>query len=93
MPRQEYYRYSNTYEYAIEFANEDSSADEVSGEVTWDADITWNESLGQYKVDMSWNDHGNHFSRIGEGPKNDDFLDDLYSYMESQGIGSEEVTY
>ena len=42
---------------------------------------------------MRWTDHGDHFSQIGEGPMEDDFIDDLYSYLESQGIDDEEVTY
>lgn len=99
MPRQQYYSYSNTYEYDIEVPYEGAIADGVeeattlSGDVTWDADISWNESLGQYEVDMTWNDHQNHFSDNGDGPKGDDFIDDLYSYLESQGIDSEDVTY
>lgn len=99
MPGQEYYTYSNTYEYSEEVPYEGAIADGVEeattlvGEVTWAADISWNEALRQYEVDMTWDDHGNHFSSIGEGPKEDDFIDDLYSYLESQGIDSEEVTY
>jgi hypothetical protein len=99
MPRQEYFTYNNTYEYEEEVPYEGAISDGVegaktlSGDVTWSADISWNEALGQYEVDMTWTDHGNHFSDIGEGPKEDDFLGDLYSYLESQGIDSEEVTY
>lgn len=99
MPRQEYYTYSNTYEYEEEVPYVGAISDKVegattlSGDVTWSADIDWNETLGQYEIFMTWTDHGNHFSDIGEGPKEEDFLDDVYSYLESQGIDSEQVTY
>lgn len=99
MPRQEYFRYSKTYEYSEEIPYGGAITDGaeeatiLSGEVTWDADISWNEALGQYEVDMTWNDHGNHFTHLGEGPKEEDFIDDLYSYLEGQGIESDEVTY
>lgn len=99
MAKQEDYTYSNTYEYSEESPYEGAIADGIEeaktliGEVTWDADISWNEALGQYEVYMAWNDHGNHFSDIGEGPQEDGFIDDLFSYLTSQGIGSEEVTY
>lgn len=99
VPRQEYYSYSNTYEYSEEVPYEGASADGVEGattligDVTWGADISWNEVLGKYEVVMTWNDHGNHFGDDGEGPKEDSFIEDLYSYLENQGISSEEVTY
>jgi hypothetical protein len=99
MSRQEYFHYSNTYDYDVEVPYEGAIADGVdnaetlSGDVTWDADISWNEGLEKYEVDMTWNDNGSHFSDTGEGPKEEEFLDDLYSYLESQGVDSDEVTY
>ncbi len=99
MSKQDHYTYSNTYEYDVEIPYEGAAADGIegaetlSGEVTWEADISWNESLGQYEVDMDWNDHEDQFSHDGNGPREDDFIDDLYSHLGNEGIGSEDITY
>ncbi|AJE68552.1 hypothetical protein YH66_15080 [[Brevibacterium] flavum] len=99
MTKQEYYDYSKTYEYNEESPYTGALADGVeeatilSGEVTWSADITWNESLEQYEIFKTWNDHDGHFSNMGEGPLEDDFLNDVYSFLQSKGIDSAEVTY
>lgn len=99
MARQDYYYYTKTYEYNEEspyngaFDDGVEEAKLLSGEVTWSADITWNESLHQYEIFKSWTDHGDNFSDIGEGPMEEDFLDDLYSFLQSEGIDSEETTY
>jgi hypothetical protein len=99
MPRKEYYTYSKTYAYEEEVPYEGAISDMVEGattlvgDVTWGADIIWSEALGQYEIIMTWTDHGNHFSDIGEGPKDDDFLNDVFSYLDSQGIDLQEITY
>lgn len=97
MARQDYYSFSKSYPYTLGprfdgmLVDADEGPETVSGEVTWSADISWDDALGQYQIDLLWED--DNFSDFGEGPKEDDFMDDLFAYLEGQGIDSEEVTY
>lgn len=92
MKQGDYYEFTRTYDYESEIpydgATEDGIEDAhfVYGTVAWEASIIWNESEEAYVIDRSWEDYGNNFSQIGDGPMEDEFHHDLYSYLESLGI-------
>ena len=97
MNRQEYYSYQNTYDYREESPYPGAIAEGVdgakilSGDVTWNAEITWDEASQEYKLFKTWTDHGGNFSDLGEGPLEERFLDDMYAYFGSMGVDSTEI--
>ena len=96
MSRPDSYEFGKMYEYKDEYPYEGGvdegieDAEFLYGEVSWTAEIVWNESAKQYEAELFWTDHGRNFNDAGEGPMREQFLDDLYIFTSSQGIGYEE---
>jgi len=92
MKQADYYEFERTYDYEEEVPIDGAvaagieGAEILYGSVTWSASVVWDDLKNCYEVDMTWTDHSRNFSSIGEGPKEEQFWDDLYEHLESQGV-------
>src|SRR5699024_5800970 len=96
MSRPDSYEFEKMYEYKDEYVDDgavDVGSEETEclyGEGSWTGEIAWHASAKQYAAELFWTDHGRSFNYAGEGPMREQFLDDLYIFTSSQGIGYEE---
>ena len=96
---EDHYSFEKTYSYDEEspyngaIADGYEDAEVISGEASFCADITWDESSEQYEVDWNWSDLSEQFDDVnGEAPSTaySEFYSDVLSFLEAKGIDTED---
>ncbi|MGT2959231.1 hypothetical protein BI362_11690 [Streptococcus parauberis] len=96
--RQSYFEFTKTYPFTVlipDFEIGQDYFEEISGDITYTAEVEWNETTDQYDVTiLDWDDNTGRFTHDGSAPaKEDDFYEDLKDYLISQGVSEFDIDW
>lgn len=89
------HEFSATYPFRVEVPvdYDVDNVEVVEGDITFSADLEWDESEQEYGYSYSWEESSGQFDNInGDPPAGDDeFLADAHAFLVAQGIDESDI--